>query len=266
MTWLGVIGNISLDTTSYPDGSTHRQLGGAALHVALAAASAADRGAVAPIAVVGDDLAWIRTDDRLAALDVASLSVTAGRSCAFNLRYDDTAQLTGIDCDYGVSTGLTRHALSVIGQHDQYHVCCRHPLDAPAVLERLAGWCFSVDFYVSSASAFVVNAAPLLTGASLIFVNAAEAELLADVVDIARLPAVVVSDGSRTARMLRHGRVVAQAEPAAVEALEVTGAGDTLAGTFLAHRANGCDDQQALRYAVAAATDAVQHMGLPLVT
>lgn len=253
MTWLGVIGNISLDTASYPDGSTYRQLGGAALHVALAAASAAKGAAVAPIAVVGDDLAWITTDDRLAALQLASLSVTAGR-------------LIGIDCDYGVSTDLTRHALSVIGQHDQYHVCCRHPLDASAVLERLGGHSFSVDFYVSSASTLIVDAAPFLTGAALVFVNTAEAELLADVMDIARLPAVVVSDGSRTARMLRNGHVVAWAEPAAVEAVEVTGAGDTLAGTFLAHRANGSDDQQALRYAVAAATDAVLHMGLPLAT
>lgn len=265
MSWLGVIGNISVDTASYPDGATYRQVGGAALHVALAAASVAE-GAVAPIAVVGEDLAWIIRDDRFGALDLASLSVTAGRSCAFNLRYDEAAQLAGIDCDYGVSTGLTRHALSVIGQHNQHHVCCRHPLDVAAVLERLAGCSFSVDFYVSSASTLVVDAAPFLTGASLIFVNAAEAERLADVMDIARLPAVVISDGSRTAQLLRYGRAVAEAEPDVVKPVEVTGAGDTLAGTFLAHRASGCDDQQALRPAVAAATDAVQHMGLPLAT
>jgi sugar/nucleoside kinase (ribokinase family) len=62
--------------------------------------------------------------------------------------------------------------------------------------------------------------------------------------------------------MLRFGRVVASVLPPDASAVEVTGAGDTLAGTFLAACARGLGDQAALAAAVGAATEAVSGPGL----
>jgi hypothetical protein len=146
VTALGVIGNISHDVISYPDGRRFAVLGGAALRVALAASRAGM--AAAPIAVIGDDLAPLVGDERLAALDLASIGVIPGRSCSFHLNYDGDGQLAAAEYDFGASRELTDHALSVLGQHDRYHVCCRRPLDVPLILDRLLANTaeFSADF------------------------------------------------------------------------------------------------------------------------
>ena len=56
MELLSVIGNISRDLIVYP-GTRTEMLGGAALHIALAASRAGLR--AAPVAVLGTDLGWI---------------------------------------------------------------------------------------------------------------------------------------------------------------------------------------------------------------
>lgn len=71
---------------------------------------------------------------------------------------------------------------------------------------------------------------------------------------LAGCTAVVVSDGPRTVRLYRYGRLSASVDPPAVPAARPTGAGDTLAGAFLAARAAGQGDQAALQQAVAAAS------------
>jgi hypothetical protein len=147
MSSLGVVGNISQDWAYYSDGRVYKTLGGAALHVALAAAQAGLR--AAPVAVVGDDLTWVMDDDRFSLIDLTSVRVRSGPSCVFHLCYDAAGQLGDVECDYGVSTSLTAHALSVIGLHDQYHVCCRRPLDVPRVLARCTEKPSSPDFYGS---------------------------------------------------------------------------------------------------------------------
>jgi sugar/nucleoside kinase (ribokinase family) len=54
--------------------------------------------------------------------------------------------------------------------------------------------------------------------------------------------------------------------PPAVTVTELTGAGDTLAGTFLAAAVRGLSDRDALADAVAAASEAVTRPGLALPT
>ncbi|MFL6112623.1 MAG: PfkB family carbohydrate kinase [Catenulispora sp.] len=73
----------------------------------------------------------------------------------------------------------------------------------------------------------------------------------------------MVSDGPKPARALRRGRLAAQARPPHADAVEVTGAGDTLAGTFLAAIAAGAGDSAALRQAV---TAAAEHIRTPALT
>lgn len=253
---LAVIGNISLDHAVFPGGGRHTAVGGAALHISLAATAAGLP--ATPVAVTGDDLRWLPTDPSLARLDWSGGGISAGKSAAFTLTYDADGDLAGIRAEHGVAAVLTGHALQRIETccDDAYHVCCRTPLDIGRVLGALAhrNALFSIDFIISSAAAAIPAAAEHFRRARVVFANAAEHHLLASAVPMDDLPAVVVSDGPRTARLYRHGRLTATADPPPVPATRVTGAGDTLVGAFLAALAVGHRDEAALQQAVTAAS------------
>ena len=264
MEQLAVIGNISCDLAIYPGGTPVKMLGGAALHIAMAAARGGQL--AAPISVIGADLGWILGDPRLTEIDLSHVMVAPGQSCTFRLVYDESGCLTDTEASFGVSSRLTGHALSVIGSHRVCHVCCRRPIDASAVLRRLAaaGIPFSVDFHLASASAIMPAAHAAWRYARTVFVNAAEFAMLARVTDPAALNTLVISDGPRPVTVLAHGRQVAAAVPPVTTVAEVTGAGDTLTGTFLAASARGLGCQTALNEAVAAASEAVSRPGLTI--
>ena len=264
MRTLGVIGNISRDLVSYPDDRKFTLLGGAGLHVALAASRAGVP--AAPISVIGNDLEPLLHDRRLATLDLASVKIVPEMSCTFRLNYDQDGRLAQAECDFGAAANLTCHALAALGRHDSYHVCCRRPLDVALILHRLVSKArhFSADFYLASAVELIPAAAALLPNASTVFVNAAELTVLADTIDLARLPAIVISDGPRLVTFMRHGQVVAVLQPPNAIVTEVTGAGDTLAGTFLAAIEQGLADIDALQTAVSAATGAIRDPGISL--
>lgn len=259
-----MIGNISRDHVSHSAGRSAWLLGGAALHVALAATRAGLP--AAPVSVIGTDLGWVTSDPRLAGLDMSGVKAVPGPSCAFGLTYDHDGTLTGTTASFGVSQGLTAHALTLLGSRPAWHVCCRRPLDAQLVLGHLvsAGTPFSADFHLASAADLMPAARAALTRAAAVFVNAAEFAVLSQAADGRDLPLVVISDGPRLAVTMRRGRVTATAAPPATAAAEVTGAGDTLSGTFLAAAAVGMDDQDALQAAVSAAAAAVAGTGLAI--
>ena len=259
---LGVIGNISRDHVSYPTGRGAWLLGGAALHVALAATGAGLP--AAPASVIGTDLGWVTSDPRLADLDMSDVAVVPGPSCAFGLFYDRDGTLTHINASFGVSQRLTAHALSLLDSRPSWHVCCRRPLDAQPILSYLtsAGTPFSADFHVASAADLMPAVRATLSRATTVFVNAAEFAVLSRAADARDLPLVVISDGPRPAVSMRQGRVTATVVPPAMAVAEVTGAGDTLAGTFLAAAADGMDDEEALQAAVSAAAKSVASSGL----
>ncbi|MFC9913957.1 PfkB family carbohydrate kinase [Streptomyces sp. NPDC127197] len=253
---LSVIGNISRDQTRYPDHRGDTQLGGAALHVALAATRAGAR--TAPVSVVGQDLADLPHHPALSAVDWTALLITAGPSASFVMHYDRDGRLIDLNACYGAASQLTDHALNLISPQrgDFYHVCCRRPLNVPAVLKALTDLdiAFSVDFFLSSATELIAKAAPWLPRASWIFANAEEYPLLDSALDTHVLPGVAVTDGPRPVRLLRHGRLLAEAAPPATAPVEVAGAGDTLAGTYLARLLCGDSVTEALDAAVAAAS------------
>lgn len=264
MSSLGVIGNISVDTACYPGGRRHDQLGGAALYVALAAARAGL--SATPVSVVGDDLAHMHADARLAELDLARVLVVGGRSCRFGMTYGSAGNLVDLTYSYGVAEVLTGHAMAVLAgwEFDHWHVCCRRPLDVDRVLARLVtvDLPFSVDFHIASAAEQINAAAAALPYATAIFVNAAEYQILADLTDSQKLAAVIVSDGPHQVTLLRHGEPAATATPETGAVVEVTGAGDTLAGTFLAEAARKASDRNALTRAVTAASRQARSPGL----
>jgi sugar/nucleoside kinase (ribokinase family) len=259
---LAVLGNISRDQAIYPDDRRFELLGGAALHVARAAYHAGMTCAL--VSVIGADLDWMRSDPRLAGLDLSHVATREEPSCAFTLTYTATGTLASIDCSFGAAESLTSHCLTAIGHHGHHHVCCRRPLDIATVLARLTrdGLAFSTDFHLASAGELIRAALPFLPFASTVFVNTAEFATLAALIDPGRLAAVVISDGPREARLMRHGRITAAIQPPGARVVEATGAGDSLAGTFLAAQTAGLGDHAALRSAVFAASRAIQAPGL----
>lgn len=258
---LGVVGNISFDRAVYAGGRQFELVGGAALHVAMGATAAGQM--AGPISVIGDDLAWIMDDPRFALLDFGCVRVTNGRSCSFQLFYDEELKLQNINSNFGVSSGLTAHALHALGPHSHYHICCRQPLDIQLVTQYAIkhGLSFSLDFDISSAERKISDALTSLRHAAFVFVNADELRILSEYADLTQLRAVVVSDGERMARVLRYGRVICSADPKPTAANEVTGAGDVLTGTFLAKQMAGLGDGSALRHAVDAASEWVRGSG-----
>lgn len=254
---LGVIGNISRDLTIHPDGRTIEMIGGAALYLALAATRAGLP--TAPVSVIGTDLDWVTADPRLAALDLSCVKVVPGQSCAFRLTYERSGHLTRTNASFGAAEMLTSHALDMLSSRPAWHVCCRRPLDAPLILDRLAdaGIPFSADFHVASASLLMPAARAALPYATAVFLNTAEFAIMSQVIDSSDINLIVVSDGPHPAMVLRYGEATAVAQPPAVAVVDVTGAGDTLAGTFLAAVAQGFSDVDALRAAVNAASQAV---------
>lgn len=263
---LDVIGHISRDVTRYPDHRGGTRLGGAALFVSLAAAKAGRR--AAPVCVLGSDLAHLPQAPALDMLDWSAGIQADGMSTTFDLEYDSQGELVRVSTDYGVAESLTEHALGHVDLHPRgkSHVCCRRPLDVAAVLGRLADSAadFSVDFFLPSAEAMIRAAACWLPKAATLFVNAAEYRLLEQVIDCGTLPEVTISDGPRAAVVRRFGCQAASAVPPPHPPREVSGAGDTLAGTFLAHRSQGSTAAQALVEATAAAARYVAAPTLPI--
>jgi sugar/nucleoside kinase (ribokinase family) len=121
---------------------------------------------------------------------------------------------------------------------------------------------FSLDFFLPSAAESITAAANALPMAHVVFVNAAEYDLLTDAVATRDLREVLVTDGSRPAQLIRSGRCVARVTPPQVATVDMTGCGDTMAGTFLAARIAGLDDAVALEWAVHAAS---RHAALPAI-
>ncbi|MFB7938267.1 PfkB family carbohydrate kinase [Streptomyces sp. NPDC056049] len=222
----------------------------------------------APVCVLGDDLAYLPQAPGLDALDWTARLQTNGTSTTFDLEYDLQGELVEVRTDYGVAEALTEHALGHITTHPRaaFHVCCRRPLDVEAVLHRITRTTasFSVDFFLPSAESMIRAAAPWLPAATTLFVNAAEYRLLSQAVDCHTLPEVVVTDGPRPAEVHRFGHQVASVVPPPRPAQEVSGAGDTLAGTYLAHRSRGATIAQALAEATAAAARYVASPSLPI--
>lgn len=256
MSQLGVVGNISIDRSHWGEFFGPTSIGGAALYVALAATRAGL--ASRPLSVIGSDLEVIRDEPLLDILDLSGVRTVSGRSAVFTLNYDSDGVLTGAQSDYGASTNITAHVLEQIrsGRDASYHVCCRRPLDIARVLDALvqAEARFSLDFFVPSAAESIAAAASALPLAQVVFMNAAEYDLLANAVSVRALHEVVVTDGRHPAQLIRSGRCVAHAVPPQVTTVDVTGSGDTLAGTFLAAMSRGFDEKVALELAVCAAS------------
>lgn len=229
---LAIIGNISQDHVWYGTERRVSFFGGAGLNVALAAAHCSVRPHL--ISVIGE-----RDQHLLEELEpfisTASIAILPGETCQFEIRYSVQGVLEELSCHFGVATFLDSHvrSLDVIAQHT--HICCRAPLSPSSILPRLVsmGASFSLDFMISSASQQILQCKDWLEYATCVFVNQQEFEILKELYPLQQIRMLIVTNGSGPIRILCSGAENFNFHCSPQAFYDVTGAGDTLAGTLL---------------------------------
>jgi len=258
---LVLVGHVGWATNESASGST-AALGGSG-YAAAYAASIVLPGQVGLVAQVGGDL----TSPELGRLrvDRAGLAVLPGRSAAFHIT------------DHGNGTRSFRSSLGVAARprHDLFpaaYLQAGHVHLGTMPPEQQIGWLtflrdhglrapVSVDafeHFVTTQPAASREACDL---ADLIFINEAEYHGLYRDNEIPKAP-TILKHGPRGADYLSDGMThFASAIPAA-HVVDGTGAGEILAGVYLALRAGGLPVDQALDHAVRAATSSVTEFGV----
>jgi sugar/nucleoside kinase (ribokinase family) len=100
----------------------------------------------------------------------------------------------------------------------------------------------------------------MMRHADIAFMNRTEGEILRDIT--AEIPMVVLKRDAEGAELLVHGARHAFVPAPAVSVVDVTGAGDVVAGTFLASLVSGKGAEEALSAAVHAASQSITKEGI----
>ncbi|MDZ4760949.1 MAG: ribokinase [Alphaproteobacteria bacterium] len=185
--------------------------------------------------------------------------------------------LTGCSVDPGAATGVALIAVSVQGENQIIVAPGANAVFLPVHLpEQIDGALIcqlelpveTVAKAVESASGFVcVNLAPareipesILGRADLVVVNEVEAAWFGDALNRAS-GLVAITAGSRGARLLRAGALVAAAPAFAIQPVDTTGAGDAFVAALTVALLEELSPQQALRFACAAGALAATRRG-----
>lgn len=233
---LYLVGNIARVTTIAPSGSRRTVLGGAGFNIA-AAASVCHRPPIL-VSAVGNDL----TPDDWRSLSLAGraqhIFLASQQTCHFTFRYHSAGQEPEITSDYGAASSVTSHAVSLNYADSWLHISCRDPLRANLVIEHAVsqGLCgLSVDLMFSSLLHQLQSLAHLLRAVDYIFINALEFDLSLPTLTMRDyMGHIVVTDGARGSRVIKEGKIVAQAAAKQADNIvDQTGAGDVFIGAFL---------------------------------
>ncbi|MEU9155889.1 carbohydrate kinase family protein [Streptomyces sp. NPDC048417] len=255
-----------------PDEKTHafENLVGAGGVVANSAVACVRQGVgAALLAVVGDDVFGAYATSHLAArgVGVTGVTTTPGRTAVSvcTLAEDGEKRLvyTSSVSQYPPPERLREADLDGV---DWIHTSCLHPGAAAVLAERAraAGIPLSVDLEPPALGHGVAALAPALYGAEVVFLNDRAAAEVGDVRGFSarhRLGSVVRTQGPRGAVLTDGSGEVAVTPPPAARIVDTTGAGDCLAGVYIARTLSGQDPHTALRAAVASATYACGHLG-----
>jgi ribokinase len=264
------VGDISVDLTMtidhvpVPDEKVHvaaviEAPGGVVANASVAAARAGAK--VRLLTRVGDDGAGRLA---IAGVEAAGVSVNAdhadGGTCRVVVLIEPHGEkrllLYPGASMYPAGEQVARESLAGIGW---IHTAVYDPRPAVALIERsrAAGIPWSVDLEPATIPDSIEEIAGFVDGAAAVFVNNRAAARLGDAP--ARLlalgaRAVVLTRGPQGATLVGpDGRNLSAPAPQ-VKVVDTTGAGDCLAGWFVAGRLAGLDEEAALRRAVVAAT------------
>jgi sugar/nucleoside kinase (ribokinase family) len=239
-------------------------LGGAGFNVTVAARATGTQPRL--ITLVGTDLdAGEIAVVRLIA-EEPYLSVVPGSTCQFNFHHGLPDGPPAVTSEYGVGIGLTEHAKRFNYADTHLHVCCRNPLNAGEILRyalRQSPARLSVDFIGTSLQSQLNAVIPYAEAIDWMFLNEREyAEASSYLADSAFHGRIVVTSGGDGARVLRNGNFIEQAQAPKTRVADATGAGDALAGTFIALLWQGRTVSEALQSGVDAGALAVTDTGV----
>lgn len=255
-----------------PDQKTHAfenlvSAGGVAANSAVACARQGV--ATALLAVVGDDVLGAYATDFLAArgVDVTGVTTTPGMTAVSvcTLAEDGEKRLV-YTSSVSQSPPPERLREAELDGVDWVHTSCLDPEAAAVLAERAraAGIPMSIDLEPAALAHGTKALAPALHGAEVVFLNESVTASIGDVHAFSaqhRLKSVVRTRGLRGA-VLTDGSGEITVTPSPTDRIiDTTGAGDCLAGVYIARSLSGADPHSALRAAVASATYACGHLG-----
>jgi sugar/nucleoside kinase (ribokinase family) len=260
-----IVGIISIDSITVADAPTKACLGGAALNLAVGFKVAGGNPSI--VSVVGTDL----TEESLACLssyfEMSNIRQLAGRTCRFELHYDDIESSPNIRSFPGVATCLASHVLASHCTTSRLHICCTWPLAAAEVFDHLArqgAKKTTASFILGSLKEQLAQLMPFLDSIEYIFIDEAEFALLEEMVCLSQIaPTLIVTTGSQGSRAIRSGQVIHE-QPAVPSAKlrDSTGAGDVYAGSFLASIERGLPISEAMRQASLVSAKTLRQFGV----
>jgi sugar/nucleoside kinase (ribokinase family) len=165
----------------------------------------------------------------------------SGKTCQFELIYNQNGLLQDVNYEFGVSELLNEHFESLPLSRLYYHVSCRTPLNPEPVLNRLVkhNRKFSLDFIASSIKRQIDQAGEWITRADCVFLNTKEFDIFSNVIDPAKMRRIVVTSAALPVRVFENGRLILEKSCPKVGFYDVTGAGDAFVGAFLANYLHG---------------------------
>lgn len=275
---LVVVGYANHDIDRYPDGRERRGIGGGGYFAALAASrELADVGFVTR---VGEDfdLTTLRQRVRCDAIEV----VAGGETARSIQTYRDLNNLSdrAIHLDPGVNPAISESDIPADWLRGSRVVLVstmvpkQHRDMVEGIVRRKSGETLGLSGLSLSAPLVAVDSdlcwlqdpssraevLSLMEMADIAFMNRAEGEILGDLVS--RIPIVIIKKDAEGADVFVSGDRVFSVPAPRVDVVDVTGAGDVFAGTFLARVALGGTLEEAACAAVAAASLSVTKEGI----
>jgi len=256
---LVVIGHVGSATDRTPNGIT-TYTGGSGFAAVFAASALLDRGVGLVTQVGGDfDLASLR----LLPIDMQGVAVRPGSSATFTHQLSDGRLSFRSDLGVAAEPGFDSFPASYFRAR-HVHLGTAPPRQQLAWLDFLRDrGCraqISADMFEPFVAAEPGTCRQVCDRADLIFLNEAEYRGLYRGRPQPSAP-TLLKHGPAGAEFLADGARHQVAAPPADE-VDPIGAGEILAGAFLALRARGLAEDRALRYAVAAATRSVTEFGV----
>ncbi|HWJ73037.1 MAG TPA: carbohydrate kinase family protein [Kaistia sp.] len=271
------VGDVSLDLTMavshvpQPDEKVHadRTVEGPGGVVANAAAAAAASGAAVRLSVrLGNDTA---SEVLLAGLRAAGLEVEVEHGDSSVYRVVVLIEPHGekrLMLDPNPTLFPTLDAIERLSMDGVAHVhTALYGPAAPRLVERCreAGVPWSLDLEPATFKEGFDTIAPLVAGASVVFVNERSARAIGDGFEQILLrtgaKSVIHTMGAEGARYCSEAATFTVAPPSGLAVIDTTGAGDCLAGWFVAGLAAGLPPQESLRRAVVAASLSCGRLG-----
>ncbi|MFX0169504.1 MAG: carbohydrate kinase family protein [Candidatus Hodarchaeota archaeon] len=267
---LVVAGKLAIDELSF-EGTPHRPvLGGAAAHVALAAATVGAR--VAIVSSIGDDfpaefLAILQSKG----IDLTGVVQRRGKSSHFWADFTKDGIMKSYGLHFGVGNRLSfRRFTQLVKNTQAVHLGILPPYQQRRILKRVHGQekLLSMTTIFHQALRLRDEILPQLPLLDIMFLNAKEASFLTQTTDIhiaiqklgEFVPLVIVTQGPKGC-MVNHQGVIRHIAGYPTNEVDTTGAGDSFAGAFLASYLQNRNIENAAQWGNAAGALNVREVG-----